>query len=129
MIEDAEAHHGSEPPDQLVINNRYRQLSGLYRCFQVISVKVLSRRHLQVKPGLCRGDSTVDGAKVGCYKAVKSPLFLKYVIQQKVILAAIGAIYPWVRTHQRGSVALPDRHLESGKIDFAHHALINLFIH
>src|SRR5215475_1810189 len=104
MIEDAETDHGSEPPNQLVIDNRYRQLSGLYGGFQIISVEVLSRRHLQVKPSLCRGNSAVDGAKVGGDKAVESPLFFEYVIQQKIILAAIGAIHPWIRTHQRGSV-------------------------
>src|SRR5215831_1695329 len=119
MIEDAETNHGPEPPDQLVVDHRHRHFSGLDCRFQVAGIEVLSSRHLQVKPGFGRGNRAVHGAKIGGYKAVEAPLFLEYFVQQELILTTVSAIHPGVGTHQRGSMALPDRSLESRKIDLA----------
>ena len=118
----AKLDHLREPPHQLFIDYRNRNLTRIHRLAQLL-IEINPRRHFQIQPVQGAGHGRVRRAPVGEDEPVVSPLLLQDPIQQRRIFAVKRPIHLRVRAHQRRRMSLPDRCLEARHVYLAQRPL------
>ena len=107
------------------IDHRLVQLAGLHGAQHALVVHAAAAGHFQIQAGGNPGGPVIGGAPIRHDQPLEAPVVAEHLVQEPVVLAAIGTVEAVVRTHHRPGLRFAHRDFKPAQIQLAQGALVH----